>query len=372
MSAGLAWTLPALVAWLGVLLVPWRPWSTRERLEAGPDDAGERLDDVTVLIPARDEAESLPATLAALARQGPGLEILLVDDQSTDGTAEVARHAGLVGLTVLHGRELPPGWTGKVWAQEQGRAALTRPLTLLLDADITLAPGTIAAMRRRLVERRLALVSLMAELDARRPWARLLLPAFVYFFKLLYPFALAARPGSRVAAAAGGCVLVQTDVLEEIGGFGALRDAIIDDCTLARMVKARGHGIWLGMTRSVHSHREYPSLDGIWNMVARTAYTQLGYSPLALASCTAVMLLVFVAPIGVLALADGGARWVAAAALLAMVTSYLPTLRFYGRSPLWALLLPVTGGLFLAMTWSSALRYRAGERSSWRGRSYAR
>ena len=361
----------ALLAWFIVLIAPWRPWSTRECLAADAQRRREPLDDVTVLIPARDEAETLPKTLACLADQGPGFEILVVDDQSRDSTHEIAQGSGGAGVRVISGAALPEGWTGKVWAQAQAQPFLRRPLVLLLDADIALAPGMIATLRARLRERRLGMVSLMAELPMEGFWERLLIPAFVYFFKLVYPFSIANSPDKRVAAAAGGCVLLELRVLDAIGGFESLRDAIIDDCTLARRVKDAGFGTWIGLTRSATSHRLYHGLGDIWRMVARTAFTQLRYSWLLLVLCTLLMLVCFLGPVLIAFSPEPLARVIAAAAWLFMWLAYVPTLRFYRLAVAWGLLMPFTGLLFLIMTWDSARRYLLGERSAWRGRRYA-
>ena len=369
MSAG--WAAPALLVWLIVLILPWRPWSTRERLEADAERSRESLDDVTVLIPARDEAETLPQTLAGLSTQGPGLDIVVVDDQSSDGTGAIAQSSGVAGVRVISGAPLPAGWTGKVWAQSQARPLLNRPLVLLLDADIVLAPGLIATLRHRLRGRRLGLASLMAELPMEGFWERLLLPAFVYFFKLVYPFHVANSPSKRVAAAAGGCVLLETGALDAIGGFAPLRDVIIDDCTLARRVKDAGFRTWIGLTRSVTSHRRYFGLGGIWRMVTRTAFTQLRYSWSALALCTLLMIICFLSPVVMAFSPDFSARTIALGAWLLMWLAYLPTLRFYGIPAPWGLMMPFIGLLFLTMTWDSARRYLGGERSAWRGRRYS-
>ena len=359
MSAGLA--LAALLVWIIVLSLPWRPWSVRERLEADPGCAGEALDDVSVLIPARNEADAISTTLESLARQGTGLDILVVDDQSSDGTGEVARRCGVPGVRVITGAELPEGWTGKVWAQAQARAHIERPLVLLLDADIALAPGLVGTLRRELHARGAALASLMAELAMKGFWERLLLPAFVYFFKLIYPFRVSNSASRRVAAAAGGCVLLELRALDAAGGFESLKDAIIDDCTLARRVKDAGFRTWIGLTRSVTSHRRYrgrAGLGDIWAMVTRTAFTL-------------VMTICFAAPAVLVFSPDPIARAGAVGAWLAMWIAYLPTLRYYGRAPIWGLAMPAIGVLFLAMTWDSARRFMSGERSAWRGRRYA-
>jgi hopene-associated glycosyltransferase HpnB len=367
---GVAAVLAAL-SWGFLLLAPAQPWRNRERLSAlasGCHDLG----DVTVLIAARDEAALLPGTLRALAAQGDGLRVVVVDDRSRDATAQRARETLREGLTVIEGRALPAGWSGKVWAQHQGEPHLDRTLTLLLDADIELSPGMLAALRRKLCDDELAMVSVMARLPTRGGWERLLVPPFIFFFKLLYPFALANRPDSAVAAAAGGCVLLRTECLREAGGFEALRDAVIDDCTLARHVKRLGRRIWIGLSDGAIGRRPYAGLRPLWDMVARTAFTQLGYSPLMLVGCTLAMGLAFAVPLAALASADA---WAVAAGTLAvglMAVSFLPTLRLLEVPVAWALTLPFAALLFLAMTWTSALRYWRGERSRWRGRHYPR
>lgn len=361
-----------LALWATILLLPWRPWSTRERLEApAAARTGVGLTDVTALIPARNEAGHIGATLAALARQGPDLAIILVDDESDDGTAARARQCGLNRLCIVNGRPPPPGWSGKLWALEQGRAGISSEYTLLLDADVSLDPGVLVALRDKLRREDYALVSLMVELRMRGRWERLLLPAFIYFFKLLYPFALANSGMRLVAAAAGGCILLRTSALAAIGGFGALRGAIIDDCTLARRMKQQGLRTWIGLTRSARSTRAYPRLDDVWDMVARSAYTQLRYSSLLLALCTVLLLTAFAAPVLALAAGSAPARTAGLAAIAVMAVTYLPTLRYYGIPRAWAFSLPLVGLLYLGMTWASAWRYWHGERSRWKGRSYA-
>ncbi len=367
----LALSLIASLMWAGLALAPWRPWSAREALDAeGPDARDERLADVTVLVPARNEAGTVARTLPAVAAQGEDLRILLVDDGSTDATAERAREAAGERVRVLRGEPLPDGWGGKLWALEQGRRRVTTPLTLLLDADIAPAPGIVAALARKMRQERAAFVSLMAAPPLGSFWEKLLMPAFVYFFKILYPFRLANTASSRVAAAAGGCILLETRLFGEIGGLGSIRDALIDDCALARKVKEAGGRTWVGLTRSVRSVRPYEGLGEIWNMVARTAFTQLRYSAGLLALCTLAMALAFWAPLAGLAAGAPAVRWLSAGTLAAMALLYVPTLRFYGRSWAWSLAMPLIATLYLAMTWTSALRYWRGERSRWKGRVY--
>lgn len=361
---------PGGVLWLVVLFLPWRPWSTRERLEAGGDTTSPSIGDLTILIPARNEARQIGRTLAAIREQAPDAVVLLVDDRSDDGTAGVALASGLSRLRVIEGREMPDGWTGKLWALDQGLAEVETELTLLLDADIELGPGIIAALVEQQRKEGAGMVSLMATLETRSFWEKLLLPSFVYFFKLLYPFRLSNSSFRWVAAGAGGCALLETAVLREIGAFASLKDELIDDCALAARVKAAGHRIWIGLSRSVTSHRIYQGPGGIWNMVARTAYTQLHYSLLLLTACVAALSWAFWLPVVGLLAGDQTARITSITALVAMVLTYLSTLRFYRLSPLWALTLPLTGTLYLAMTVNSAWRYYRGVRSAWRGRVY--
>jgi hopene-associated glycosyltransferase HpnB len=273
---------------------------------------------------------------------------------------------------VLASTALPEGWTGKLWALEQGFRATRTPWILLVDADILLAPGTVSALRAQLRRSGAQLASLVAEPRLHSFWERLLLPAFVYFFKLLYPFRLSNSGSRYVAAAAGGCVLLERRVLERIGGFGALRGAIIDDCTLARLVRNAGFRTWIGLTRAASSRRSGATLASIWDMVARTAFTQLRYSKLLLVACTLLMLLAFAVPVAALLAPEPAARAAAALAGAALCATYAPLLRYYGMNPLRALTLPFAAGLFLAMTWTSALHYWRGTRSVWKGRTYAR
>jgi len=362
----------AAVLWSGVLLAPWRAWSTKERLDGDGDAAGGRVDcsGVTALIPARDEAPVLARTIAALRDQGPGIEIVVINDQSADDTADIARSAGGPSCRVITGTPMPDGWVGKMWALEQGRRLVRTPLTLLLDADIELRPGIVGALlaRRRADGRQL--LSLMAVLEMDSLWDKLLIPAFVYFFKLLYPFRLSNSPNRFVAAAAGGCVLVETAALERIGGFAAVRGELIDDCALARKIKNAGGRTWIGMTHSAISRRRLGTLRASWRMVERSAFAQLHFSALLLVCCVALLVIAFwAAPVAWIA-GTSPARWLATGAVAAMIASYVPVLRFYGRSPLWALALPVTGTLYLLMTVSSAIRSWRGVGATWKGRTY--
>jgi hopene-associated glycosyltransferase HpnB len=358
----------AAVLWWALILVPWRPWRTDCVLDVQGATDHETLASVTALIPARNEAPVLGACLAALRVQAPGMHIVVVDDESSDGTADIAQAAG---ARVIAGRPVPRGWSGKVWALEQGRAEVGTEYVLLVDADVALAPGVLTTLLAKARMHALALVSIYPVPLFAGFWDRLLMPAFVYFFALLYPFRLSNSPRSRVAAASGGCVLLERAALEKIGGFGAIRGALIDDCSLAGAVKAAGYRTWIGLTHSVQGLRAYGSFAAIRAMVERTAYTQLHYSIVWLIACTLLMLLAFCVPVVAVFHPLREVEVLAAAALTAMAASYLPTLRFYARSRLWVVLLPAIGALYLAMTWGSALRFYRSERAKWKGRVYA-
>lgn len=369
-------TVSALI-WLGILLSPWRPWSTREALDAQQSTnnaqqtaCNEDLSDVTVIIPARNEADVIGRTLDALGSQGRGLKTIVVDDQSTDGTVAAARGAKNRNQIIVAGKPLPPEWSGKLWALEQGRQHSVKGLTLLLDADIELYPGIVRAAREKLRSEQLDLVSLLAAPRMRGFWERLLMPAFVYFFKLLYPFRRCASPRSRVAAAAGDFVLIKTEMLDNIGGFGAIKDELIDDCALARRVKSAGGKIWLGLSHDVKSLRPNPKFKDIWNLVARTAFTQLNYPIGWHTVCTLVIIAAFCLPELALIHPSLAVKVTAIATRAMMLLTYIPVLRFYGRSPAWALALPVVALLYLAMTWGSAAAYWRGRRACWKDRIY--
>lgn len=344
---------------------------------------------VWAIIPARDEAAVLPVTLPSVLAQdyaaGP-LHVLLVDDGSTDGTGDVARRLANESshperLTVLPGAPLADGWTGKLWALEQGlREAEGRGLAdsdwlLLTDADIVHLPDGV----RRLVERAERddrdLVSLMVALRCESPWERLLIPAFVFFFGLIYPFPWVNDDRRRTAGAAGGCILVRAGALRRAGGLAAVRGELIDDCALARVVKQAGGRLWLGHGTDTRSVRAYDTLGEIWRMVARTADTQLRHS-LALLAGTTLALGVFLVAPPVLAVAGAvTGKWllaaVGAAAWLAWALAYGPTVRRYRRPWAWALTLPFAGLLYGLMTLDSARQHRLGRGGAWKGRTYA-
>jgi hopene-associated glycosyltransferase HpnB len=361
------------LSWVVFALIPWRPWSNREVFDAMDDGDGEAvLEQITVVIPARNEAEVIQQTLRSIIEQGPGLSIVLVNDHSEDRTVEKARQVGISNLRIIQSLPLPAGWSGKLWALEQGRQHVTTPYTLLLDADIRPARGTVKSLREKMDQQGVPFVSLMAAPSLSGCWEKLLMPAFVYFFKILYPFQRVNSHHANVAAAAGGCILVKSDLLAHIGGFESIKSAIIDDCTLARRVKSQGFGIWLGLTHSVRSGRSPQRLQEIWDMVARTAFAQLHHSAGLLVLCTVVMVLVYELPVITVVSSNVLIRSLSLCSLVIMLLTYVPILRFYHRSLAWALGLPLIAALFLAMTWTSAIRYWRGERTRWKGRIYQR
>ncbi|HEY7167944.1 MAG TPA: glycosyltransferase [Candidatus Binatia bacterium] len=360
------------LSWAGFAVLFRRSWSVQEVLDAGKHVGDDDLGDITALIPARNEAEVIERTLRSVVRQGPGMKVVLIDDGSQDGTVEQAQRLASPVFHVIRSTPLPAGWNGKLWALEQGRHHVATCLTLLLDADIELDPGIVKALRQAMHQKSTALISLTAEPEMSSIWEKLLMPAFVFFFKTLYPFHRVNSADTKYAAAAGGCILLETQVLDRIGGFAAMKSAIIDDCTLARHVKSHGYKIWLGLTHSVRTTRTYRGLRDIGEMIARCAFTQLHYSIVLLVLCTFALFLLYALPGLLLASSSPALRYLSLFSLSIMMVAYLPTLRFYGRSPVWALCLPLVALFYLAMTWTSALRYWRGECTRWKGRIYRR
>ncbi len=338
-----------------------------------------RWPSVAAIVPARDEAEHIGAAIASLLAQDyrGDFRVVLVDDHSSDGTAEIARGvAARDGLSQRHAvvaaRPLPPGWSGKLWALAEGVRALeaeAAPPDLLLftDADIAHHAANLSELAAALEHGKRDLVSLMVRLRCDSLAERFLVPAFVFFFAMLYPFAWASDPRSRTAAAAGGCSLVRRDSYERSGGVAAIRGELIDDCALARAMKRGGSTILLAVTRDTVSLRPYPRIADLSAMVARTAYTQLDHSPILLAATVLGLALVFLAP-PLLLFAGGIAAWLGAAAWAAMAIAYAPLLRFYRRSPLWPPLLPAVALVYLAATLQSALSHYRGRGGAWKGR----
>ncbi len=382
--------IASLVAWLVLLLGRGFFWRIMPRLEAPASAGCARRPSVAAVIPARNEADILPSTLpSVLAQVYDGkLTVTLVDDRSEDGTSAVAEAAARANaahqLTVLRGAALPAGWSGKVWALAQGVAQATqayKPDYLwFTDADIAHAPWVLEALVDRAERDPRDLVSVMALLRADTWWDRLLIPAFVYFFAKLYPFRRVNDPRRRTAGAAGGCVLVRRSALERAGGLAAMRVALIDDCALGRLIQRSGGRLWLSFSRGVRSVRPYGTLSSVWDMVARSAYDQLRYSPLLLVGAVVGMLFLYaLGPAaclgGLAATALGAPGGLALAGLgasvwLVMAASFMPMLRHHGVSRAHAPLLPLAGILYTAMTGSSAWRHARGRGGAWKGRTH--
>lgn len=390
-AIGLGLTSLSLVIWMGLLCFRGQFWRCDQLLDNGrgelPQLKGEEYASVCAVIPARNEAEMLPMTLRSLLQQSyPGeFTIVLVDDHSTDGTAEFAQGMAEAllkrnRLQVIAAAPLPSGWTGKLWAMAQGiekAETLTRlpDYFLLTDADIEHDVNNLSRLVAKAQQDDLDLVSLMVLLRCESFWEKLLIPAFVFFFQKLYPFRWVNNPKYSTGAAAGGCILIRREALTRIGGIATLRDALIDDCTLGQAVKSTSkNGIWLGLSQRTRSKRAYDSLETIWDMVARTAFTQLNYSPWLLFGTLIAMTLVYIVPpVGGI---WGGltGNWLIAIAgfttWLLMAIAYLPTIRLYRCSRWLAFGLPAIAFLYTLMTIDSALRHWQGKGGAWKGRVY--
>ncbi|MEC4804960.1 MAG: glycosyltransferase [Jaaginema sp. PMC 1079.18] len=358
-----------------------------------PDGELGQFPPVCVIVPARNEADVLPITLRSLLQQDyPGkYQVVLVDDHSNDNTASIATEiAESLGkseiLKILTSQPLPSGWTGKLWAMEQGlqwgRTLDPIPAYFFLtDADIDRDKDNLQRLVAHAQQGRSQLTSLMVLLRCQSFWEKLLIPAFVFFFQKLYPFAWVNNPQQSWAAAAGGCTLLSRAAVERLGSLATIKDAIIDDCTLAQAVKTpptvggTHQKIWLGLTKSAWSLRPYDSLATIWDMVARSAYAQLQYSPFLLIGTLLGMMLVYLVPIAAIIVGIGGGNGlllgVGISTWLLMSFAYWPTLRFYNRGLGWALTLPAIALFYTAMTLDSALRHYQGRGGMWKGRSYS-
>jgi len=391
---GLWLSVLSLTIWVILLRFWGQFWRSDQRLTRQETDLL-MFPAICAVVPARNEADLLPVTLRSLLNQDyPGhLSVVLVDDSSTDGTANVARDVAQElnkseQLRVLSGQPLPSGWTGKLWALHQGiqyAQTLTPPpdYFLLTDADIEHDALNLRCLVAKAQQEDLDLVSLMVRLRCESFWEKLLIPAFVFFFQKLNPFPWVNDPTKPTAAAAGGCILMTREALTRIGGIEVVRDALIDDCALAQAVKSSrftlspsSAKIWLGLTDSTHSLRPYPSLSTIWDMIARTAFTQLNYS-LGLLIVTVIgMILVYIVPpvCAIFGLLTG--NWLVAIAALStwlvMAYAYLPTIRFYGCSPALALCLPGIAFLYTLMTVDSAVRHWQKRGGTWKGRVYSK
>jgi hopene-associated glycosyltransferase HpnB len=393
-------SLLCLIIWIWLCLWRFRAFDPPPRLPALAPQT--RAPAAVAIIPARDEAASIGAVIAAHAAcdYAGSFTIILVDDASTDGTAAIAANAALREgfikmadlqtytrlsdrrrLVIAKAPDLAPGWTGKLWAVQAGlgyadKIAPEAEYVLLTDADIVLGPHTLSALITHAQANNLALASLMARLDARGFWGGLLIPAFVYFFQKLYPFHRANMSTDKLAAAAGGCMLLKRGALDAIGGVTSIRSELIDDCALAHAIKNADGDIWIGLAKNeAISLRDNRSLNSVWEMVSRTAFTQLHHSWVLLIGSVAGMILVYLAPPAIALTTpwhlNAAAGAIAAAAWALMAFSYLPTAANYDQMRWKIFFLPVAAVFYSAMTVSSGLRHLAGRGGRWKGRSYA-
>lgn len=368
--------LPLLI-WLYMLAARGGFWRV-SRLTLAAQKAASESARVAVVIPARNEAEAVGKSIVALLRQQPrDLHVYLVDDGSSDGTAEVARAAAqqsgrTADVTVIAGLPLPPEWTGKLWAVQQGskRAREFAPeFILLTDADIVHAPGSLAQLVGVARNGDYDLTSLMVRLACDTSAERWLIPAFVFFFFMLYPPRWISNARSRTAAAAGGCMLVRAEVIERAGGVEAIRGEIIDDCALARLIKRGGGKVWLGLADETASLRAYPRMADVGNMIARSAFSQLRHSALLLALTMVGLCACFVLPVALLFAGNWIAAGLGAAAWATMSLCYLPMVRYYRLAPWRALTLPAAAVFYMGATLVSAARYWSGHGGQWKGRA---
>jgi hopene-associated glycosyltransferase HpnB len=334
---------------------------------------------IAVIIPARNEVDVIRASVASLLRQScvDALQIFVIDDNSTDGTAEAVRQAAAQNshgerVSVINGRPLPSGWSGKLWAVQQGvepALVLCPEFLLMTDADIEHSPENVATLVRIAEAGDYDLASYMVKLHCRSLAEKLLIPAFVFFFFMLYPPRWIRDPRRRTAGAAGGCMLIRPAALDHAGGIPAIRQEIIDDCALARAVKQTGGRVWLGLTAETRSLRAYDTFAEIETMVARTAFNQLRHSTWLLLGTVLSMLLVFFLPLVLLASRSPLPVTIGAAAYLLTSAAYLPMVRFYQLNPLWALTLPLSAAFYVVATMHSAVMYWSGRGGEWKGRT---
>jgi len=362
----MAVALLSLCVWVYLFAAHGRFWASSPELRPA---LPHQCPDVDIIVPARDEAPTIGAVIGSLLTQdyGGSFSVTLVDDNSSDDTA--LRAGSAANLRILRLTAKPDGWSGKLWALSRGLAATTAPLVLFADADIVHDPRHLSTLVAKLLDSRLGMVSEMVQLNCDSLAERALVPAFVYFFQMLYPFAKVNDSRSRVAAAAGGTVLIRRDVLARIGGLEVINATLIDDVALANAAK-KVDGIFLGHSGLARSIRPYPHFADIWRMITRTAYTQLRFSGLLLAGTLAGLTLVWWVPVWAAVLGSDIGRSFGLAACVLAAVSYQPTLRRYRRSPLWAFALPLIALFYMAATVGSAVNHWRGTGAEWKRRSY--
>lgn len=372
----------ALVIWIYLVAGHGSFWRTSRYDDLASQPSSPAWPPIVAVVPARDEAASIGDCITSILQQPyPGdLSVILVDDQSTDGTGQLARDAAsAIGaadrLTVIDGRDLPPGWTGKLWAVKNGLDLVeSRPsqpaYILLTDADIVYSGDVIMRLVARAQERGLVMVSIMAKLRCESFAERFLIPSFIFFFGMFYPFSWVGDRTRRTAAAAGGCILARWDALKAIGGIQSIRGALIDDCALGARLKTQGP-IWLGFSSQVRSVRVSEDIATVGRMISRTAFAQLQYSILIVIGTILIMALAFQAPVAIALFGHGWNRVLAALSWLLMALAFQPTLRYYGRSPIWGLFLPVIAMAYMVFTINSAYQHVRGRGGLWKGRAQA-
>lgn len=360
----------SLAVWMVLLFAHHGFWLTAERDTRDVPEEPAVWPEVAAIVPARDESDVIAASVSSLAGQDYGgpLRIIVVDDSSGDGTGQVVRALDLSQVEVEAGLPLAAGWTGKLWAVSQGieRAGSSPRYLWLTDADIVHAPDTLRTLVSRAEAGGLSLVSLMAKLRCESLAERMLIPAFVFFFQMLYPFARVNSP-SGLGGAAGGCMLVNRQSLETAGGIREIRNALIDDCALGALLKRRGR-IWLGLTERSQSIRRYDDFKAVAAMISRSAYAQLGYSPFLLLATIVGLALVYAAPPLLAILGSGFPRLAGASAWVLMAIAFQPMLAFYRRSWLWGLALPAIAAFYAGCTLLSAWQHVRGRGGTWKGR----
>jgi hopene-associated glycosyltransferase HpnB len=358
--------LLALAVWLYLIFAHGKFWQSAPEL---PPATPPEFPEVDIIVPARDEAGTIGPVIGSLLAQDyrGKYRVILIDDNSSDGTAALAGVA--TNLDIISLTSKPPEWSGKLWALSRGVAASHAPVILFTDADIVHDPRHLSSLIARLLQSRADMVSEMVRLNCTSLAERALVPAFVYFFQMLYPFARVNDPSSSVAAAAGGTVLIRRDALQRSGGIDAIKNTLIDDVALAKSVKKFGR-IFLGHSALAASIRPYPNFADIWHMISRTAFTQLRHSAALLALALLGLTLVWLVPP---AAALAGHGYELASGLMAWglsALSYMPTLARYRRNRLWALALPLIAIFYMAATFGSALNYWRGRGARWKSRAY--
>ena len=367
-------TLTAAI-WAYLVLARGFFWRTKNANPDASDNAG-FSGSVIAVVPARNEAELIGPVVTSLLNQNVAMPVILVDDESSDGTADVARRAAeKIGkadaLMVIQSKPLPAGWTGKLWSMHQGieYARASNPAWLMLtDADVVHGPETLSNLGLIASQGHYDLVSFMVKLHCEMLPEKLLIPAFVYFFFMLYPPAWIRNARRSTAGAAGGCMLVRTETLERSGGLGAIRGSVIDDCALASLLKHHGGKLWLGVTDQSQSLRRYETFSQIEHMVSRTAFNQLKHSSLLLLGTIAGMVITYLAPPLLLLSGRRLAIFLGTGAWVAMTITYATTVRYYRLNFAWGLTLPVAALFYLGATIHSAIKYWSGSGGEWKGR----